>query len=290
MTPTCLELQDRLEYAVGNALVYNIPTEMIEAYRGRNVILRSSSPNEIIYSLWRADLATVCFIQLLSPSDDVATLEGSGEGIPIEIVLHDPGEYECLYNYTSLLDTHPVRIAIPAVRGFSKAVKLALSLDYAVKLEIEQPDNFVLLELEAILDVYLHRSHVRQPVEFFQSMLMSFYRGDVVSLWEILEEDPRRVCYITDDGVETISRRFVGVNLDGDAMGFVQRLKTRLVDEKAECVDCEFFDRCGGYFKWPDQSYSCTGIKRVFQTLLSATKEVRRDLASYDTAGVQVRP
>ena len=56
---------------------------------------------------------------------DVADKHGFGD--PLEIVLKDPGEYLNLYSYTFLLDSHPVRIVIPAIAGFSKAVKLAVA-------------------------------------------------------------------------------------------------------------------------------------------------------------------
>ncbi|HEY6802309.1 MAG TPA: hypothetical protein VI306_01915 [Pyrinomonadaceae bacterium] len=270
-------------------IVYNIPATLIDSYRSRAVILRSSSPQELLYSLWRADPLEVRFIQLLSPLTDTSVLEGSLENIPIEIVLEDPGEYECLYDFANLVDSHPLRIAIPVVKGFSKAVKLAVSLDYAVKLQVEQPDEFLLLELEAVLDAYLHRSYVRQPIEFFHSLLSSFYREEPSSLWEILEEDPTQLCYVTDDGRETISRRFVGLPQGANLPEFVNRLARQLLAEKTECYNCEFFDRCQGYFKWPDKNYDCEGVKRLLRGLLTATQDVRRDLSNFQTAGVHAQ-
>lgn len=267
-------------------LVYNIPAGLIDAYSGRDVIIRSASSQDLLYSLWRADLTHIRFVQLLSPFNDTSVLEGSVEGIPIEMVLEDPSQFECLYDFANLLDSHPLRISIPAVRGFSKAVKLAVSLDYGVKLQIEQPDEFVLLELESVLDIYLHRSYVRQPIEFFQSLLTSFYRNEPVSLWDVCEENPKQVCYVADDGIETISRRFIGKDLGEDLSGFVDRFAKRLIVEKRECDSCEFFDRCRGYFKWSDLDYQCDGVKRVFRRLVIATSEVRRDLASYQLPGV----
>ncbi len=126
------------------SLVYNIPAKLIDDYRGLNVIVRSSAPDEIVNCLKRADPTNIRFIQLLSTPGDTSALEGCGQQLPIEIVLKDPAaEYAKLYNYPNLLDTHPVRIAIPVLPGFSKAVKLAVSLDLAVKLELEQPDSFL---------------------------------------------------------------------------------------------------------------------------------------------------
>ena len=101
---------------------------MIDDYRGRRVIVRSSSPSEILYCLWRTDPAAIRSIQLLSADADISTLEGAGESIPIEIALKDPSQFQRLYDFTNLLDSHPIRIAIPVVPGFSSATKLAVSL------------------------------------------------------------------------------------------------------------------------------------------------------------------
>jgi len=270
------------------SLVYNIPIKLIDDYRGRNVIVRSSAPEEIVNCLKRSDPTNIRFIQLLSTPDDTSALEGSGQHLPIEIVLKDPvAEFVKLYNYPNLLDTHPVRIAIPVLPGFSKAVKLAVSLDFAVKLEMEQPDSFLVEELMTALDFYLHRSVVRQPIEFFQTILLSFYRHEPVSLWAVAEEDSAVVRYITDDGQETISKRFAGAHLEYHLEDFVELFGQQLVSEKRECHECEFFNRCGGYFKWPDHNYKCDGIKKLFHTLQSAADEVKQDLAAYEVAGAK---
>ena len=266
-----------------NSLVYNIPASMIDSFQGRNLIVRSSSPNQIVYSLWRSDLSNVRFVQLLSTPPESALLEGSAESVPLEIVLEDPAtQFHQLYSLANLLDSHPVRVAIPVVKGFGKAVKLAVSLNFSVKLQFGQPDQDLLNEVESILDFYLHGSYVRQPIEFFQTILRSFYTDEPISLWEVAEEDPKQVRYITDDGEETISNRFAGVKFDEGLTDFVKRFGQELISERRECHDCEFFTRCGGYFKWPDKNYSCEGVKRVFRTLANASSEMSSDLKSYE--------
>src|SRR5262245_16325600 len=275
---------------MSNTIVYNIPAKQIDAYRGRKVIVRSAEPAELVYSIWRADPRAIRFIQLLSTPADSGALEGVAEALPVEIVLKNPAaEYVQLYNYTKLIDTHPVRVAIPVLPGFSKAAKLAVSLNFAVKLELQQPDSFLLEEVAAVLDLYLHRSSVRQPIEPFQTMLLSFYRDEPVSLWAVAEEDPAILRYITDDGGETIAKRFGGERLDQDLGDFVPRYGQQLRSERGECYDCEFFNRCGGYFKWPDKSYKCDGVKKLFQTLQSAAAEIRQDLATIELTEVRAQ-
>src|SRR5258705_5548681 len=125
-----------------NEIVYNVPTKLIDAYRVRNVIVRSAMPRDVIDSLSPSDLTRVRFVQLLSTPADTSDLEAWGEGIPIDLVMKDPAaEFTLLYNYTNLLDTHPVRVSIPVVPGFSKAAKLAVSLSFAVKCRLDKPHS-----------------------------------------------------------------------------------------------------------------------------------------------------
>ena len=174
-------------------------------------------------------------------------------GSPLEIVLYDPGQYVQLYEYTSLLDKHPVRIVIPVVAGFNRAVKLAAALNFAVKLEVDQPNEELLKELSEVLDLYLYGGNVRQPIDFFHTTLTSFFHDEPISLWEIAGELPA------------------------------------IAEKHPECQECEFFNRCGGYFKWPDRTYRCDGIKKVFQTLANAAQEMRNDLATFEAMEVQAQ-
>ena len=69
--------------------------------------------------------------------------------------------------YAKWVDNRPVRIAIPVEEDFEKAIKLALSLQFAVKLDMNQPDSTLIQQLSALVDDYPHRPTVAQPVEFF---------------------------------------------------------------------------------------------------------------------------
>ncbi|HJX93875.1 MAG TPA: hypothetical protein VJ372_25485, partial [Pyrinomonadaceae bacterium] len=160
----------------------------------------------------------------------------------------------------------------------------------AVKLIFAQPDDFLFEELTQVLDLYLHHIDARRPVEIFHTLFLSFYQGWSTSLWEIAEEDPLQVRYISDDGEKTISPRFVGFSLGDDPDHFVEAYVSELISEKRECHDCEFFNRCGGYFKWPDKSYDCVRVKNLFATLKSAADELKQDLAGYRATEVIQQP
>src|SRR5262249_37519205 len=166
-------------------LTYNVPPARAAAYRGRRLVLRSHDPGEIVACLSNEEMENLAYVQLLSPDADVDDLIHWSENLPIDVVLRDPAtEFPLLYRLARLLETHPVRVSIPVVAGFSKAVKVAVSLNLAVKLEmVRQPDRELIEELSTVLDLYLHRTTVSQPVEWFHSLFLSFYSGQPTTLW-----------------------------------------------------------------------------------------------------------
>jgi len=264
------------------SLVYNIPVKLIPAYRGHRIIVRSHLPWRLVQGLAQTDLANVSFIQLLSLDTDVNELTHWGAALPVDVVMVDPtSEFPLLYKYSKLLDNHPVRISIPLVPGLSKAVKQAIALNFAVKLEGRQPQRAVVEELLQVLELYLHRASVSQPIEYFHGLFLSFFNHLPTTLWEIQEEDPAAVRYVTDDGEETISPRFVGSDGIGRLDDFILRYQEKLLSEKGECHGCEFFDRCGSYFKWPNPDYSCTDVKMLLGKVKEAADELHHDVRAF---------
>jgi len=268
------------------SMIYNIPIRLLEAYRGRQLIVRSYLPWRLTLGLSEYDLKHVSFVQLLSLEAEMNGLIHWAPNLPIELVMQKPvNELPLLYRHARLLDNHPVRVLIPVVSGFSQAVKLALSLNFAVKLESVQPSAALLTELSSVLDLYLHRATVAQPVEFFHSLFLSLYNRVPASIWEIQEEDPSQVRYIKDDGTETVSPRFTNFMLEGDLSDFIPHFQHELLAAGTECTDCEFFNSCGGYFKWPNPEFSCDGVQNLLGTVRAAADELREDLQTYASAG-----
>ena len=230
-------------------IVYHIPMTLVAAYRGRRVIVRSQDPTALVKVLPESELENLVGVQLLSLTTDADALADWGYAVPVELaMLHPETEFPLLYRHAKLLDKHPLRVAIPVVPGFSKAVKIATSLQFGVKLEVGQPDPATVEELHTVLAFYLHHSSVSQPIEYFHSTLLSFYHRDPVTLWDIQEEDPASLRYITEDGQETIARRFVSGNVGtvaGDLDAFLTDLKAAVLAEEEECSHCEFFANCG---------------------------------------------
>ncbi len=261
-----------------NSIAYNIPVSLVEVYRGRKMIVRARDSSQLVEALSESDFDNLLYVRLLSLDADVDALADWGFGAPVDVALGEPAtQFPKLYRHAKLLDKHPVRVSMPVAPGFSKAVKVATALNFAVRLEPAQPALEVMEELCDVLDFFLHHPSVAQPVEYFHSALLSFYEQQAVTMWAIQEEDPAQVRYVTDDGVETISPRFAGA-ASGDLASFVAGFQRALLTGGSECRECEFWERCGGYFKWPRREFDCGGVKAIFQTLREAAGELREDV------------
>ena len=261
-----------------NELTYNLPTQQLPAQREGRLIVRAHDPATLIAALEPEDPERVIAIQLLALDSDSEPLNAWAPGLPVELVMGDPAEFPLLYRHTNLLDNHPVRVAIPVAPGFGKAVKVAVALDFAVRLEPGQPDPALIEELTAVLEFYLRQSTVAQPVEYFHSTLLGFYHDEPVPLWVILDESPDRLRFIADEGAESLTGRLVG--LACTAAADLPTWIDQALATAAECRTCPFLESCGGYFKWPRHDYDCAGVKRVFALLQEAAAELRRDVES----------
>lgn len=263
-----------------DSIVYNIPAAFVRFYRGRKLIVRSRDPSEIVAGLADVNIDSVSYVQILSLDKEAETLMRWGQTIPVDLVVQDiRRDLPLLYEYASLLARRPVRVTVPVVRGFSKVVKLAASLNFAVKLDGSQPNPALVEELSQVVHSYLHEATVSEPIEFLHSLFLAFYRGDPMTLWAVQEEDPSRNRYITDAGEETVSRRFPAVHPHSDVFPFVRTFRDSLLAEEGECCRCDFLAHCSGYFKWPRKDYECSGVKGILQSIKSAAGQLREDVA-----------
>jgi len=55
----------------------------------------------------------------------------------------------------------------------------------------------------------------------------------------------------------------VNESVTGDLDFFAADLWESLLAERSECCNCEFFENCGGYFKWPNKDYKCDGVMEL---------------------------
>ena len=121
---------------------------------------------------------------------------------------------------------------------------------------------------------------VEAPIEFFHSALAWMRGAQTGSLWIITEEDPAIFRHYDADGRPGLPRTTRPLWDATSLQDFVTSHLARLISEGAECATCPWQPLCQGYFKWPDPSYSCHGVKQLFATLRAAADEIERDLAA----------
>lgn len=266
--------------------LYNIPVSLVDAYRGRRIVVRSAEPATIVAALSNQDCDTVAYVQIVGLGAPADALSNWTRPIPLELMVERPEEdFPLLYRYSPLLADRPVRVSMPLAPGLGKAVKLATSLEFAVKLEGGQPEPCLAEELLAVAQDYLHRPGASVPVEFIHSVFLAYYRQEPINLWRVQEEDPRENRYVSDDGKETVAKRFAGMTPPPDLGRFLERFVDGLIADGRECSACPHVDRCAGYFKWPDMDYHCDGVKALFRMLADSAQDLRRDLASFAAKG-----
>jgi hypothetical protein len=148
------------------SIVYNIPALMVRSFPGRTIVVRSADPSEIIQSLEHVDVKRLSYLQILGTGGAIDSLMRWEHATPIDLVIQDPvSDLPQLYRYSPLIAERPVRVTVRVATGFSKVVKLALSLNFAVKLEVSQPEPALIEELLQAASLYLHSSTVSQTVE-----------------------------------------------------------------------------------------------------------------------------
>jgi hypothetical protein len=200
--------------------------------------------------------------------------------VPLDVILTKPAsEFANLYRLVDVSATRDLRISMPALPGFFKAVKLAASLRLPIRLLPGQPSPEVLSELTEVLEFYLHGPMVEAPLEFFHSLLAAAAGADNGSLWMILEEDPRAFQRCDDQGRPQLPRPGQLGATETFSESFVENRLQTLLEQRAECASCPWQQVCRGYFKWPDPAYSCEGVKRLFSRIDAAAAEIERDLA-----------
>ncbi len=266
-----------------NDFVCDVPVEQIPRYPNQRLIVRTRDPARLPAALAAEDPERIVGARLLSLDADSEPLHAWGAGLPLELVVSDPAtEFPLLYRHTHLLENHPVRVAIAVRPGFAKAVRLAVALDFAVRLEVGQPDSVLIEELVEVLRFYLRQPTVAQPIEFFHGALLGFFHEEPAPLWVVLDENPqeqRLVNDVNDDGTEDLPGRLAGTGITLAADAGLDEWMEQALAADDECQRCEFLQSCGGYFKWPRRDYDCAGVKRLFGELRDAAAELRQDLS-----------
>lgn len=223
----------------------------------------------------RAPASGVEWLQVegLLGDQEVWAMAAQGAATPaLDVILGDPAaEFSALYRLVDVRIVREVRVTIPAIPGFLKALRLAAALQLRVRLLPGQPSAEALAELTEAAHFYLHDPMVETPVEFFHSLLAAFRGMGEGTLWRFLEKDPAVFSHRDATGRALHAPDLVATHL------------ARLLKDGAECASCRWQPVCAGYFKVPDPAYACAGVKELFATLEAAADEITRDLASQET-------
>ncbi len=254
-------------------MVYNIPAVLLRTFPDRPLIVRAAAAAQLRAALGDRVPDGVAVVQLTALNGDLAALADWGDGLAVDLVMADPAtELPLLYGCTPLLARHPVRVTIPWLPGLARAVKLAVSLGFPVRLAGPQPAAAAVDEALQALDLFLHNPTVAQPVEPFYGLLGGFLHETPVDLWQLLERDPQQTCMLDERGEV----------LPDQGPASVTAFRAALLAAGAECCGCPWFASCGGYFKWPRIDFACDGVKLLFADLASAAAQLRQALAAYD--------
>jgi hypothetical protein len=254
----------------------NIPASMISKYSDEMVIIRSEDPSELVQAVERVDRSRIEYIQLIGAHPEVAPFSHLDPTVPLEIALkHAEKEAEYLPLYSNAAFRNPIRVLINTSRGFMSAVTTATSLRIETRLIVHQPDEALVQELESALDLYLYNAEVEVPIEFFHSLLKALCRNHLDdSLWLIQHEDPARDRYVLDSGIIVISPR-LPIEIYVRSGDFLDDYRFDLMAQQGECSICPYFTQCVGYFKFPDEAYSCKGVRKIFSKLKGAANEIK---------------
>ena len=224
--------------------------------------------------------------ELLDDQDAWIPAAQSTPNVPLDVVVTKPGsQFSDLYRLVDVFAVRDVRVSMPASPEFLKALKVAVALRLPVRLLPGQPSPEVLIELTEAVSFYLRDPMVETPVEFFHSVLAAMCGAGAGSLWMILEEDPALFLHRgIEDGFKI---RGISSSPSPDLCSttFVDTWFKRLLEQNAECATCPWQQICQGYFKWPDPTYDCRGVKRLFSAVEAVANEMGRELASRDHTG-----
>jgi hypothetical protein len=259
-----------------------LPTALAEKQDDRPFVVLPRTSNQLCRWLGETPKG-LQWIEIAGLLDNLEAWSFAARGasqVPLDVILTEPGsEFANLYRLVDVSATRDLRISMPAVSGFFKAVKLAASLRLPIRLLPGQPNQEILTELTEALEFYLHGPMVEAPLEFFHSLLATASGADCGSLWMILEEDPAAFQRYDEEGRPQLPRPggFGPVEIFSES--FVEDRLRILLNQGAECATCPWQQVCRGYFKWPDPAYSCEGIKKVFSRIDAAADEIKRDLA-----------
>jgi len=277
---------NRATHLPAGAMVF-APVQLAEKFPHHKLVARSDDPCSFQDHLDGNDIKRVEYLQLTNLDADPSPLFEWESVLPIDLVMKKPGqEFPRLYSFVPLLDRRPVRVSIPVAEGAEKAVKLAASLRFSVKIMSGQPGAGDVKILIRLADFYLKNPTIEVPIEFFHTLFFAMVNDTPTNLWEILEKDPSRFCLISDSGQIAsdscqlpIPETYLGMTAERSEKNHDPQSQT-IMDRCRSCPDCTYFQWCRGFFKYPAADYSCMTVFPLFEYLFSAADELGQDMSA----------
>ena len=280
---------NRATYLPAGAMLF-APVQLAEKFPLHRLVARSDDPRSFQDHLDGDGIKRVEYLQLTNLDADPSPLLEWESVLPFDLVMKAPGrEFPRLYAFAPLLDRGPVRVSIPVAEGVERAVKLAASLRFSVKIIPGQPDVDQGMQLIRLADFYLKNPTIEKPIEFFHSLFFAMVNNTPVTLWEILEKDPSRFCFVSDSGqiasepcrlptAETCSEIASEIQSGSEESHHSQ--PQSVMNRHRSCPECTYFQWCRGFFRCPAADYSCMAVFPLFEYLFSAADELKQDMSA----------
>ena len=191
----------------------------------------------------------------------------------VDVLLTDPrAQAAKLYKLAGDRDPQLPRLSIPTEPGFADAVLIAMGLHFPIRIIPIQPAEEQIVELQSVLQRYLHDGRATQPIEPFHSALSTLLHGEGHDLWQAVEYDPAE-----------FRRKPPHPGLEDSRSA--DELRLRLEEGGAECSRCFLQSWCGGWFKWPVPDYDCSHVRGLFSVVEEAGNALRKDLQAAEEYG-----
>ena len=75
---------------MSDSIVYNITVTMIEAYCGRNLVVRCHDPSTMVQRLATHDLERLAYLQVLGTGGNLDGLMRWERAVPVDLVVQNP--------------------------------------------------------------------------------------------------------------------------------------------------------------------------------------------------------
>ncbi len=260
-------------------IFYNIPCQLLDSYAEKKVIIRSEEPEDLAAASQEASSENLRRLELLSLHGNLSRLSKVANLTDLDIRVRPHEADEKLFSQLRELCGSRLRIVVPIEPGLARCLKLSISEGFPAKM-LFLGDSATSDLMEAF-DCYVHDASTTQPVEFFHTVLRSFFHDSFFTLWDIQEENPEKTVYVRTDGTLTPAERLSKIDCPEPPDSFLKDLKRRFLLEQGICSRCEIFAHCIGYFRLSDPEFDCAGMRQLLLAIKEAGLELKRDYESY---------